>query len=69
MKINFDLADEQIQKTQLLVRQAYEAASGGLTNRGIIFAQINHNQVSAKFIKAKTAGKIIAILREDGYGD
>ena len=69
MKINFDLTDEQIKTMEPLVRQASEAAFEGLTNRGVIFAQIMYSKVSAKFIKAETASKIIAILKEDGYGD
>ena len=69
MKIIFGLIDGQIKRMEPLVRQASEAALEGLANRGIIFAQIMYDQVAAKFIKAETASKIIAILEEDGYGD
>ena len=69
MKIIFDLTDEQSKTMEPLTRQASEAAFEGITNRGVIFAQIMYNKVSAKFIKAETVSKIIAILKEDGYGD
>lgn len=69
MKINFDLTDEQAKIMEPLAKQASEAAFDGITNRGVIFAQIMHDQVSAKFIKAEIANKIIAILKKDGHGD
>lgn len=69
MKINFDLTDEQAKTLEPLVRQASKAAFEGITNRGVILAQIMHGQVSAKFIKAETAGKVITILKEDNTGE
>jgi 2,4-dienoyl-CoA reductase-like NADH-dependent reductase (Old Yellow Enzyme family) len=53
--IEFDLTEEQIEKIQPLLKKLKDA-------EGLIFAQINHNTVSAKFINLTTAVKIINIL-------
>jgi 2,4-dienoyl-CoA reductase-like NADH-dependent reductase (Old Yellow Enzyme family) len=60
--IEFDLTEEQIEKIQPLLKKLKDA-------EGLIFAQINHNAVSAKFIDLTTAIKIINILKQDGYYD
>ena len=67
--IEFDLTNDQAEEIQYLNAQVITAADKGLAHRGMIFAQINHGKVSAKFINAETAGQVIAILKKAGYGD